>query len=726
NRKSPPIDSWEDELNRVLRDPTRSEHFSTESVRSYIQRQPVRAVDGIYAKVSLQCPLGRGARIEIPVRSQSCEHLQCFDLATYLKMHDRRLLSVKRHGMKLFGADASVENKYISWDCPICKKHAAVRDLHVDGYFNSLLLQYNDLRKVEEVVIKSDGSYQSVFKPKVEVFPVSDSPVLHADDGEAQAQVDEKPTVAHHLEMENADEAEVSADAMEITDLSLEQIRRLPETHQLCKEVKRRLLSNFKHMVKKKAMTEKPSNVASTTTTLMTDGLGPSGVDDATLSSGDAQGGELTRGSDDTPLSSSDADDTQLTPGDTYDARSSHADDAPLSSGDAVEQAQKSQTEVERLRSALADAEHAELVLHAENKQLQADLLASQKRVEAKEREKAQLLVEKQRLQTEKAALYVQMESDASLVAERAQQATLAEEKAQKVQSENGRLHETLAEKEHAILAQSEQIRRLESSLRETQARSYSNEREWSQQRVVGDRLDGDYCGQLKCIGDNDENASEGLRSADSSGPPGVNAAPKPTSHFQEALERVSGIAPLKNVTGNNVWPAGRRFHVKDNQEECLAPVESFEETTAQPPIRSHAGPAGERYVVMCRPPPGTLKGVVKHRDERSCRHRQAKRIVIDHIAQVHEYDRDYTAHMPLRDNELGPGDIPREVSFEPENAQGMSHADFSLPCSDMRVRGRRRWQPNKKNKLKANVLIEVGKMVAHFQEMDFSGGTQY
>lgn len=32
---------------------------------------------------------------------------------------------------------------------------------------------------------------------------------------------------------------------------------------------------------------------------------------------------------------------------------------------------------------------------------------------------------------------------------------------------------------------------------------------------------------------------------------------------------------------------------------------------------------------------------------------------MIDHIAQVHEYDRDYTAHMPLRDNELGPGDIP-------------------------------------------------------------------
>ncbi|KAH7712227.1 hypothetical protein AAVH_20439 [Aphelenchoides avenae] len=262
--------------------------------------------------------MGRGSRIEVPVRSENCTHLQCFDLASYLKVHDRNLLAVKRQGKNLVGVDATVDEKHVSWNCPICKEKAEVRDLHIDGYFDSLLQEYKDLLKVEEVKLMSDGSHRPIVKPKVEVFPVSDSPVIQTDHEEAEEPVDIKPL--------NADEEEVSADAMEITDLSLEQVRRLPETHQLCKAVKRRLLNKFKHMEKNKPVMEKPHNAASTTTT-----LGSSGAD---------------------------------------------ADDAPLSRVDAGEHAQKSQAEAEQLRRAIADAEHDKLLLRPQDEHLHSDVFA--------------------------------------------------------------------------------------------------------------------------------------------------------------------------------------------------------------------------------------------------------------------------------------------------------------------------------------------------------------
>ncbi|KAH7700656.1 Ubiquitin carboxyl-terminal hydrolase family protein, partial [Aphelenchoides avenae] len=236
----------------------------------------------------------------------------------------------------------------------------------------------------------------------------------------------------------NADEVHDSADAMEITDLSLEEIQRLPETHQLCKAVKRRLLDKFKHTAKMEMIMKKPSNAASS----MAESWGSSGID--------------------------------------Y---------AQLSSDDASEQAQTVQTEDHQHRTALADANHAKLVLHAQNEQLQADLLASQNAVAANEQEKGQLRLEKRRLETEKTALHLKFESDASLVAEREQQAALAEKKVQKLQSENDKLRETLADKERANLDQREQINQLESNLREKQTVVDENGRHWSQLCVANERL---------------------------------------------------------------------------------------------------------------------------------------------------------------------------------------------------------------------------------------------
>ena len=98
------------------------------------------AVDSI--QVSLRCPLSK-TRIEIPCRPSLCDHLQCFDLATYISMN-------KQSG---------------KWKCPVCEKKAlpqpSARHLFVDVYFLDVL---NDPRTQSEeaIQVEKDGSWRLV------------------------------------------------------------------------------------------------------------------------------------------------------------------------------------------------------------------------------------------------------------------------------------------------------------------------------------------------------------------------------------------------------------------------------------------------------------------------------------------------------------------------------------------------------------------------------------
>ncbi|CAH8550485.1 unnamed protein product [Schistosoma turkestanicum] len=69
-----------------------------------------------YIPICLLCPLTR-TRIDVPVRSFNCSHLQCFDLHSYLTINMRRP----------------------RWSCPICGISAPFRDLRVDELFMSIL-----------------------------------------------------------------------------------------------------------------------------------------------------------------------------------------------------------------------------------------------------------------------------------------------------------------------------------------------------------------------------------------------------------------------------------------------------------------------------------------------------------------------------------------------------------------------------------------------------------
>ncbi|CAH8867387.1 unnamed protein product [Trichobilharzia szidati] len=93
----------------------------------------VEAAD--YIPICLLCPLTR-TRIEIPVRSHNCSHLQCFDLSSYLTMNLRRP----------------------RWTCPICSTHSPFRDLRVDELFMSII-QDPRSANLEFVHVDSNGDW---------------------------------------------------------------------------------------------------------------------------------------------------------------------------------------------------------------------------------------------------------------------------------------------------------------------------------------------------------------------------------------------------------------------------------------------------------------------------------------------------------------------------------------------------------------------------------------
>ncbi|KAI1696458.1 MIZ/SP-RING zinc finger domain-containing protein [Ditylenchus destructor] len=88
-------------------------------------------------KVRLVCPLSK-KRIRIPVRYESCRHLQCFDLKTFLKMKTKRNFL----------------------HCPICNTEVSKElvGLRIDKFFENILLQIGDSTEVE---ILRDGSFRA-------------------------------------------------------------------------------------------------------------------------------------------------------------------------------------------------------------------------------------------------------------------------------------------------------------------------------------------------------------------------------------------------------------------------------------------------------------------------------------------------------------------------------------------------------------------------------------
>ncbi|OMJ90909.1 hypothetical protein SteCoe_6673 [Stentor coeruleus] len=88
-------------------------------------------------RLSLKCPFTL-TLLDIPTRGQYCEHIQCFNLSSYIQM--QRSSRVNR------------------WKCPLCK--GFVYDMIVDSYLEQIMKEAKNVEEAENVEIFSDSSYR--------------------------------------------------------------------------------------------------------------------------------------------------------------------------------------------------------------------------------------------------------------------------------------------------------------------------------------------------------------------------------------------------------------------------------------------------------------------------------------------------------------------------------------------------------------------------------------
>ncbi|KAG6042198.1 hypothetical protein E4U41_003944 [Claviceps citrina] len=84
--------------------------------------------------LSLKCPLSY-MRLDVPCRSLSCTHIQCFDATSYLQLQEQGP----------------------QWLCPICNKPAPFEQLAVDEYVRDILT--NTSKDLDAVTIEPNGRW---------------------------------------------------------------------------------------------------------------------------------------------------------------------------------------------------------------------------------------------------------------------------------------------------------------------------------------------------------------------------------------------------------------------------------------------------------------------------------------------------------------------------------------------------------------------------------------
>ncbi|CAN7944598.1 unnamed protein product, partial [Ixodes hexagonus] len=105
------------------------------------------------ATVSLNCPLKR-ARLVAPCRGARCQHLQCFDAFTYLRLNEATVRPL--------------------WRCPVCDKDVGVPALRVDLFTLEVLKQVP--QSCDAVKLFGEGRWTTVDK-RADVIWIQDSPV---------------------------------------------------------------------------------------------------------------------------------------------------------------------------------------------------------------------------------------------------------------------------------------------------------------------------------------------------------------------------------------------------------------------------------------------------------------------------------------------------------------------------------------------------------------------
>lgn len=111
-----------------------SPHISAETTLKMIKDDDMDEVSASKETLSILCPCSY-VRMETPVRSIRCNHIQCFDLDSYIYL----------------------QSKAPTWLCPVCNHKIKYSHLAIDDYFDSIIKKIDS--KYEFVEIQSDGSW---------------------------------------------------------------------------------------------------------------------------------------------------------------------------------------------------------------------------------------------------------------------------------------------------------------------------------------------------------------------------------------------------------------------------------------------------------------------------------------------------------------------------------------------------------------------------------------
>ncbi len=91
-----------------------------------------------YYKLSLICPLTK-KKLELPARGTNCQHLECFDLRSYLSLTHDSILT----------------------NCPICKSYFVKSTLRIDTFILNILSNENS-KSLSEVNVDKHGNWFKV------------------------------------------------------------------------------------------------------------------------------------------------------------------------------------------------------------------------------------------------------------------------------------------------------------------------------------------------------------------------------------------------------------------------------------------------------------------------------------------------------------------------------------------------------------------------------------
>ncbi|XP_026820323.1 E3 SUMO-protein ligase PIAS2-like [Rhopalosiphum maidis] len=118
-------------LDRETKSSEETKHYI---IKKFTDVDPDLATTSYY--FSLICPLGK-TRMKIPAKSIHCDHIQCFDAATFISMNERKP----------------------TWMCPTCNKPCLYDDIRVENYFLDIVTSPMLKDDNQDIEILADGSW---------------------------------------------------------------------------------------------------------------------------------------------------------------------------------------------------------------------------------------------------------------------------------------------------------------------------------------------------------------------------------------------------------------------------------------------------------------------------------------------------------------------------------------------------------------------------------------